>query len=157
MRACVLACFMCDPSYGFIMKCCERSCKRPKRTLLNMIPRHASHQIMFSIALSSRSVMANLSKTQHITIHTQSSKCLPLLQHWILRCFASIHLLVMHWAVITWLPGTPSLLHLPAMHGVMEALGVWHPQLVRNMLPVLLALVAVSPAWPTLDITQCNG
>lgn len=79
-------------------------------------------------------------------LHIQLPQGLPVLQHWVLRCFASLHLLVMHLAVVTWLPGVPSLLHPPAMHGVMEALGVWHPQLVKGMLPVLLALVMVSPA-----------
>ena len=95
--------------------------------------------------------------THHITttLATQSTDmmCLGLnglnllcvLQHWILRCFASIHLVVMYLAVLTWLPGSPSLLHPSVTQKVMEALGTWHPHVVKSMLPVLLALVVVSP------------
>ena len=66
------------------------------------------------------------------------------LQHWAVRTFASGHLMVMYLAVLTWLPGLPTLLHPSAAQGVLEALGVWHPSIARAMLPVLLALLLVS-------------
>ncbi len=66
------------------------------------------------------------------------------LQHWVLRIFASGHLVVMYLAVLTWLPGLPSLLHPSLAQGVLEALGVWHPSIVKCMLPVLLVLLMVS-------------
>lgn len=67
-----------------------------------------------------------------------------MLQHWVLRVFASGHLVVMYLAVLTWLPGLPSLLHPSVAQGVLEALGVWHPSIVKCMLPVLLVLLLVS-------------
>ena len=50
----------------------------------------------------------------------------------------------MYLAVLTWLPGLPSLLHPSVAQGVLEALGVWHPSIVKGMLPVLLVLLLVS-------------
>ncbi len=50
----------------------------------------------------------------------------------------------MYLAVLTWLPGLPSLLHPSVAQGVLEALGVWHPSIVECMLPVLLVLLLVS-------------
>ena len=50
----------------------------------------------------------------------------------------------MYLAVLTWLPGLPSLLHPQVAQGVLEALGVWHPSIVKGMLPVLLVLLLVS-------------
>lgn len=52
--------------------------------------------------------------------------------------------MVMYLAVLTWLPGLPSLLHPSLAQGVLEALGVWHPSIVKGMLPVLLILLLVS-------------
>ena len=52
--------------------------------------------------------------------------------------------MVMYLAVLTWLPGLPSLLHPSLAQGVLEALGVWHPSIVKGMLPVLLVLLLVS-------------
>lgn len=66
------------------------------------------------------------------------------LQHWVMRAFACGHLIAMYTAVITWLPGLPSLLHPTVAERVLEALGVWHPSVAKGMLPVLLALVLVS-------------
>ena len=51
--------------------------------------------------------------------------------------------MVMYLAVLTWLPGLPTLLHPSVAQGVLEALGVWHPSIARGMLPVLLALLLV--------------
>ena len=50
----------------------------------------------------------------------------------------------MYLAVLTWLPGLPRLLHPSVAQGVLEALGVWHPSIVKGMLPVLLGLLLVS-------------
>lgn len=50
----------------------------------------------------------------------------------------------MYLAVLTWLPGLPTLLHPSVARGVLEALGVWQPSIARGMLPVLLALLLVS-------------
>ena len=61
----------------------------------------------------------------------------------------------MYTAVLTWLPGAPSLFHPTVTQRVMEALGTWHPHVVKSMLPVLLALVVVSSrrgGWPFLEL-----
>ncbi len=55
----------------------------------------------------------------------------------------------MYLAVLTWLPGLPSLLHPSLAQGVLEALGVWHPSIVKGMLPVLLVLLLVSSLGQT--------
>ena len=60
----------------------------------------------------------------------------------------------MYLAVLTWLPGAPSLLHPPAAQKLLEALGTWHPHVVKSMLPVLVALVLVSqPCLALYNVT----
>ncbi len=79
-----------------------------------------------------------------------------MLQHWVLRVFASGHLVVMYLALLTWLPGLPSLLHPSLAQGVLEALGVWHPSIVKGMLPVLLVLLLVSSLGQTESQTHVH-
>ncbi len=55
----------------------------------------------------------------------------------------------MYLAVLTWLPGLPTLLHPSLAQGVLEVLGVWHPSIVKGMLPVLLVLLLVSSLGQT--------
>lgn len=64
----------------------------------------------------------------------------------------------MYLALLTWLPGIPSLLHPSVIQGVMEALGIWQPHILKSMLPVLLALVVVSnsPHPRTKALTNSN-
>lgn len=63
----------------------------------------------------------------------------------------------MYLAVLTWLPGAPSLLHPSAAQKVLEALGTWHPHVVKSMLPVVVALLLVShPCLVTLKL-GCSG
>ena len=79
------------------------------------------------------------------------------LQHWVLRILASTHLLFMYIAVVTWLPGLPALLHPPIAHGIMTALGTWDPNIVKSMLPVLLALVLVSPIFLLVTLAVAHN
>lgn len=59
----------------------------------------------------------------------------------------------MYLAVLTWLPSLPSLLHPKIAEGVLEALGLWQPNIVKGMLPVILALLLVTPLLPCMYVS----
>ena len=65
------------------------------------------------------------------------------LQHWVVRGYAALHLVLVYAAVLSWLPSSPTILHPSAGKAGLQLAGLWHPNLAKSMLPVLLLLVAV--------------
>ncbi|KAK9824077.1 hypothetical protein WJX72_007565 [[Myrmecia] bisecta] len=62
-------------------------------------------------------------------------------QHWLLRIYASLHVVAMYTVMVDDLPGIPPVLQPAPAQPVFEDLGLWHPSIRRGILPVLATLL----------------